>query len=519
MDLIIFYSPEKACVTYYINNDSAGYKIEYPFAWIKNINLLQGDVSSAAEGASQRLGALVVELTRPPKFYMDSSGSGGFYECGDFTEDQQASRVMVHHLGGPSKVLSGQLAKLVSLEAFQNRHNVLDPNAFAVSAPVSPIGHRPASQPNHLVHPHAHMSHLFSEQPVGLMGPPGPRGHKRQRSRSVPVAIDFSMLRHPMPSFLVQEPAAPAPHSMHEPQIFAPQPQHAHGNGFAPGPIGPNLSIDTSAGYGMDLSRQFAAPMSATTLNSPSEFGTPAFYTSGPASDMPPQGFSTPYNNSYLSVDPAAMIGTSNTPLSFVSGDPIIADQSPPLTGLHRSQSADMFGTPGEPDDGLTLGSDMYSLQKTMSFQSPLGGDALHFSSSAIEEPFTFNSPPPTDHKFQLPFRTQQDHQLQFQSPTPQNHQNMHQDSGIAFQSPTQMGQRDNGNLYRTPKGDGTVLYQDAKMYQSPAQMQQNGGDQFQSPAHMQHDNGALYHTPPLGQDELDPNQWVQYATIDPASL
>ncbi|MBE7158264.1 MAG: hypothetical protein INR62_07485, partial [Rhodospirillales bacterium] len=88
MDLVIFYSPDKACVTYYINNDSAGYKIEYPFAWIKNISLEQGDTLSAAEGASQRPGGLVIELTRPPKFYMDSSGSGGFYECGDFTEDQ-----------------------------------------------------------------------------------------------------------------------------------------------------------------------------------------------------------------------------------------------------------------------------------------------------------------------------------------------------------------------------------------------------------------------------------------------
>ena len=92
MDLIIFYSPEKACVTYYINNDAAGYKIEYPFGWIRNISLVQGDVNSAVEGASQQLGSLQVELNRPPKFYMDGSGGGGFRECGDFTEDQQASQ-------------------------------------------------------------------------------------------------------------------------------------------------------------------------------------------------------------------------------------------------------------------------------------------------------------------------------------------------------------------------------------------------------------------------------------------
>ena len=79
MDLVVFYSPDKACITYYINNDSAGYKIEYPFAYIKNITLETGDPMSDTEGASQRLGGLVVELYRPPNFFMDDSGSGGFF--------------------------------------------------------------------------------------------------------------------------------------------------------------------------------------------------------------------------------------------------------------------------------------------------------------------------------------------------------------------------------------------------------------------------------------------------------
>ncbi|TKA76998.1 hypothetical protein B0A49_01984 [Cryomyces minteri] len=377
MDLVIFYSPEKACVTYYINNDSAGYKIEYPFSYIKNITLEQGDALTAAEGGAQRPGGLVVELNRPPNFYMDSSGSGGFYQCGDFTEEQQASQVMVHHLGGHPKVLSGQLAKLVSLESFQSRHHPFDPNTLAVSAPVSPVGHRPASQPNHVVHPHTGM---FQESSFGLMGPPGPRGHKRQRSRSVPIAIDFSMLRHPMPSFLIQqEPQqnfmqAPMQASMPEPNIFAPIPQHHHG--FAPGPIGPNLSIDTSAGYGLDF-RPF--PMSATTINSPSEYGTPAFFTNSAADTMTAGNFNTPYALPFLSpmVDPSAMLGPSHTPLSNIShGDPVIADQSPPLSSMGRSQSADMYSTPHDQstfsDDGMSFG-DMYSKSMTLPFRSPMG--------------------------------------------------------------------------------------------------------------------------------------------------
>ncbi|KAF2453137.1 homeo protein [Lineolata rhizophorae] len=377
MELIIFYSPEKCCVTYYINNDSAGYKIEYPFSYIKTIQLDNGDGQNNAEGASQRLGGIIVELTRPPNFFMDSSGSG-FYQCGDFTEDQQASQVMVHHLGGHPKVLTGQLAKLVSLESFQNRHkpNFYDPNALAASAPVSPINHRPASQPNHVVHPHTPMF----QEPYG----PGlhpPRGHKRQRSRSVPVAVDFNMLRqHPMPSFLIQqEHQAPSPYGSNpnpspNPEIFAPVPQH--GMPTSAGPMGPNLSIDTSAGYGMDY-RQY--PMSATTANSPSEYGTPAFFTSGAQSDNVQAGnFNTPYNAHFLSpmpTDPNGMPQSISPMPSMGHGDPVIANQSPPLSSLGRSGSADIFPMPNEhgglPDDGLSL-SEMYSKSLTLPFRSPM---------------------------------------------------------------------------------------------------------------------------------------------------
>ncbi|EMC97904.1 hypothetical protein BAUCODRAFT_46155, partial [Baudoinia panamericana UAMH 10762] len=372
MDLVIFYSPDKACITYYINNDNAGYKIEYPFAWIKGISLEQGDVLSAAEGASQRSGGLVIELTRSPRFYMDSSGSGGFYECGDFTEDQQATQVMVHHLGGPSKVLSGQLAKLVSLEAYQNRHHVFDPAQLAISAPVSPM--RPASQPNHLIHPHQQGQMLQPESALGLMGPPAPRGHKRQRSRSVPAAIDLSMLRHPMPSFLIQQEPQSAQPVMQDPMIFAPIPQHHPPPGFGPAPMGPSLSIDTSGVYGLNLHHN--NPMSATTVNSPSEYGTPHFFTTAPPGEcLPLTHFGTPFVSGFLQVDQAAMIGTSNTPLSIMSGDPVIADHSPPLTGVDRSQSADIFGTPGEhptfSDDSLYL-SESFNKQMQLPFRSPL---------------------------------------------------------------------------------------------------------------------------------------------------
>lgn len=503
MDLVIFYSPDKACITYYINNDSAGYKIEYPFAWIENINLEHGDSLSAAEGASQRAGGLIIKLNRPPKFYMDSSGSGGFYECGDFTEDQQASQIMTHHLGGPSKVLSGQLAKLVSLEAYINRAQMYDPNAFAVSAPVSPVGHRPQSQPNHMMHPHNNGSLFPPESTPGLMGPPGPRGHKRQRSRSVPVAMDFSMLRHPMPSFLIQPEGQSAPAPMQDPNIFAPVPQHQHPHGFPAGPAGPSLSIDTSAGF---PGFQFGGPVSATTVNSPSEYGTPAFFTSGPPGESVSQThFNTPFNGGYLAVDPSSMIGTSNTPLSVIShGDPVIADHSPPLNGIGRSQSADMFGTPGEHshfgDEGMYL-SESFNKQMSLPFRSPLSEESFH--SPMPDGSFNFNSPPTSG-----PDMTGQKTSFNFQSAQSQSQpQTMHQDSGVSFSTPSQ---GDQGNMYNSPKDSGMV-YQDSKMYQSPGSMHHLPNEQ------------NMYHQSPLSHgtpaEELDMQNLGMFGTIDPSSL
>lgn len=381
---------------------------------------------------------------------------------------------------------------------------------------------------------------------MGLMGPPGPRGHKRQRSRSVPVAVDFSLLRRPVPPFLIQPPQhmqqpgpmAP-PQPMQDPTIFAPVPQHHHNAAFAQAPVGPNLSIDTSASYGMDFRAQFAAPMSATTLNSPSDFGTPAFFNSAPPTDhMPQHVFSTPYNNSFLSIDPAAMIGTSNTPISFISGDPVIADQSPPFSGIGRSQSADIFSTPGEhpslSEDSLSL--DAYSKSMNTPFRSPLGDHSTnHYMSTLSEETFSFQSPPPTSHKMDLPFRTHE--HMAYQTPTHQGQhsmQQMHQDSGVAFTSPSQMPSHDHhSHLYHTPKENGASMYHDAKMFQSPGQMRESSSN-FQTPATQMHplhnfetpsnqsQDGSMYQSPlggEVSQDEFDMQNFVQYGTIDPSSL
>ncbi|KAI1199242.1 homeobox domain-containing protein [Nemania serpens] len=347
MDLIIFYSPEKCTMTYYINNDQAGYKIEYHFSAIKNIFL------DNAEGDG-KLGGIVIELNRAPTFHMDSTiTSSGFFQCGDFTEDQQATHCYLHRLGGNPKVLSGQLAKLVSLESFANRHNAhpgpFDMNhALSVSAPVSPTN-RPSSQPNFGGNPHVGMyqESQWGVNPMhqGLRGP----GHRRQRSRSVPPAVDYAMFQTPMPSFYIQHPGESHPQNPN-PNIYAPVPQQPQGLN-----AGSHLRIDTQASYGMDLR---AYPLSASTT-APSEYSSPNYFPQVP--EGTPLPVHTPFTGNFLSAMPQIPPPTSPLPYNQ-HGDPAIVEHSPPLTMMQRPASADIYqmGESAISEDGHSL-NEMYS--------------------------------------------------------------------------------------------------------------------------------------------------------------
>ena len=374
MDLVIFYSPDKCTITYYINNEQAGYKIEYPFSYVKNIYLENNETDPT------KIGGIVIELTRPPHFLMDCSNGAGFSQVGDFTQDQQASHCLIHHLGGNPKVLSGQLAKLVSLESFMNRHNphslanthqFHDPHAISMSAPVSPTA-RPSSQPN-FHHPH-HVGMFQDQWGLNQMhSGMRPQGHKRQRSRSVPGPVDFAMFQNqPMPSFYIQPPGDMGP-PQHNPNIYAPVPQQ-------PTQVNANLRIDTQAGFGLDM-RQY--PMSATTA-SPSEFPpSPGFF---PHQNQEPThvaaaGYGASYNNQgFLSPMPgaenSAAVPTGPMPFHGPS-EPSIVEQSPPMAMMGRPGSAEMYngngGSCAVSEDGASL-NEMYSkhtLNLPMQSQSP----------------------------------------------------------------------------------------------------------------------------------------------------
>lgn len=441
-------------MTYYINNDAAGYKIEYPFSYIKNIFLEPEDPPSAT-GIAPRPGGLVIELTQPPNFYMDSSGSGGFYQCRDFTEDQQASKSLIHYLGGHPKVLGIQLSKLLSLESFQNRHvqpqqpdvsfpfngNAVGVSGINVFPPISPATaplaqaapSRPASQPSHFAHAARSrpQSAIFADNYLSANMPP--RGHKRQRSRSVPAAVDYSMLHANSQPFSIPHPSAPFQFQQPAASVFPPQ---------QPG----RLQIDTSFHYPLDLNRyalsatttppadfanasflstattpnienQFAfnymapslqeqsvtpvgqpaaAPLAQVGLPTESalsepppsavpQTGSPLSHVSVPASTISEQTAATmptvagsPISH-VAPPDPALSFSHTESPLSHVGmADPAITEQSPSVP--NRAVSADMITSPEPPatiDESILL-SELYSKQNLGMSTSPSHNDSMY---------------------------------------------------------------------------------------------------------------------------------------------
>lgn len=353
MDLIVFYSPDKCTMTYYINNEQAGYKIEYPFSYIKNIWVENN------EGDQSKMSGIIIELNRLPNFFMNSSPTtNGFFQCGDFTEDLQATQCMIHHLGGNPKVLASQMAKLVSLESFMNRHSAHaygDPHALPASAPVSPTA-RPSSQPNFAPPPPLAML----QEPWGMSqmhsGARLPQGHKRQRSRSVPGPVDFAMFQNqPMPSY-IQPPGEMGP-PQHNPNIYATVPQQPNG-------MATNLHINTQAGFGLEM-RQY--PILATTA-SLSEFPpSPGYFPQGPESAaMAGPGFGAPYGGAFLSpmVNADSGVPAAVSPLPFSGpAEPSIVEHSPPMS-MGRPGSAELYagheGSCAVSEDRASL-NEMYS--------------------------------------------------------------------------------------------------------------------------------------------------------------
>ncbi|TGZ80491.1 hypothetical protein EX30DRAFT_52122 [Ascodesmis nigricans] len=329
MDLVVFYVLEKACMTYYIHNDSSGYKIEYPFSYIDNIELKTVEAHSP-NPIEQKQGHLIITLNRPPNFLMDSnSDHQGFLKVPDFTEHQQASQIFVHHLTGDASKLTNQLAKLISSDAFIHRHShatasVAVHSQIPMQMPMplyAPIPQPDPSSP-HIARPAS--SNAMYQQEVAPAHQFHQR-HRRTRSRSVPIAIDFAQLQQNMPSFNFQS------HHSND-HLYAPAPQHTHH--LVNAPLDSPLRIDTSANF-LDYRPGSAAyPVSATTA-SPSDYASPSLINASVQQQDGGYNSPSPYGLPFLSpmADPSAMVTQSMSPMSM-GPDPIIASGSPPLAHL-----------------------------------------------------------------------------------------------------------------------------------------------------------------------------------------
>ncbi|KAK9369645.1 hypothetical protein V1509DRAFT_652018 [Lipomyces kononenkoae] len=383
MDLVIFYSPSQSRFTYYINNDSVGFKIEYPFSYVNQI-YVEGhaqkhqDAKSgtretederilADENTSPEMGDIVIILARPPHFFMESASvNGGWFGTDDFTEDQQASKVMEHRLTGPLKILEQQLSDLLCLKTDTTKSRpvrsnssgstnsntpasgpkLINSSSFATSAPVSPLVADPSTSGQPSLS--ALASRVYPDESPAFPprgGQPSHLTHRRTRSRSVPVAIDFSYLGPALtPGYSFHSGAPPvvsqaAPDTGVPSQVPMPLPMSvavstpaaasaspAAMMGLSPAVSTPNanesLRLDTTGAQAQQYFDMYSYPMSAASEGSATGFhgadvlGTPIMQSamgtvSGlPPTPLPPTPGVTGLTGDMVNLNPFAMTNT-----------------------------------------------------------------------------------------------------------------------------------------------------------------------------------------------------------------
>lgn len=182
-DLVAYVCDAKRCLTWFIHSAGYGFKMEIPFEII-----LDTEFTNAAPGS----GLASFVLSQPPIFYLEnvsSPRSDGsvvrhWKRCADWTEGQQATKVLQHDLIGSAV----QLAHVL-----RNLH---------ANTPGSDI---PLHSPSYHVEPAPTPMELPQPPMAGLSGPgfhyrsgpmdastPDHHGHRRKRSYSGPA-----MMSHP----------------------------------------------------------------------------------------------------------------------------------------------------------------------------------------------------------------------------------------------------------------------------------------------------------------------------------
>jgi hypothetical protein len=293
MDLVCYFSPMEGRFTYYINNSSTGFKIEFPVAYIRQVKLEHVVRKSKSEARDEHRGCMMIELIQPPLFYSELRGTAGWQLCHDFTQGLVASQILQHALVGQYEVLHAQLSELASMCPDLSMRLYVDgmhslpfvPSSdedqssggsgdrsrrHSSAASMGPPSH-PSALPAQLARQHLAPGPSIPAPHMGGARPrPAFQAHRRTRSRSLPTSVNVSDL------------AFAASQSIGSNIV----PGMKYGNGvpaYVPlnhemlyNPATP-LRIDTSVAESpMDYYRQFTPSSNMSAQMTPVDFTSPA---------------------------------------------------------------------------------------------------------------------------------------------------------------------------------------------------------------------------------------------------
>lgn len=198
-DLVAYISNVKRCLTWFIYSNGYGFKMEIPFDTITSTNFT---------GASPGQGLASFFLSRPPLFYLEcmaspTSGLGTtkiWKKCADWTEGQQATKILRHDLVGAAIPLVNALKSLPPSE---------HPTSLPSAGSMPPGAYKPPDAMPTMHIPQPPMAGLEPPPsfPLAAGGPHAHLVHGRKRSFSGPPALiqsshdlpDFTLLGAPQP--------------------------------------------------------------------------------------------------------------------------------------------------------------------------------------------------------------------------------------------------------------------------------------------------------------------------------
>ena len=394
MDLVCYFSAMEGRFTYYINNSSTGFKIEFPVAFIRSIKIehvvrKKHTDGSFTPGRDDHRGCVMIELIQPPLFYSENRGTAGWQLCHDFTQGLVASTILTHALVGPYDALQAQMSELASMSPelasrlmmedipqFQYLPTSEDDHSSVTSGDRSRRHSSAASTMAPPTRPASAIPAQFARQhltpgPVFNASMGGPRvrqsfqAHRRTRSRSLPTSVNVSELALAASQHVNTSMVPGMKFGQGIPQYIP----MTHEMLYSPSTP---LRIDTSvADSTLDYYRQF------TPSSNISSQMTPVDYTTSPASQVPlPSSLPFYEGNEYQNVGGNTYAHSAIYPTDNMETPTMYTEQiSQPMMGLDQFQPQDPFIYTPDPttmQDGTqypTVGDPQWAPQVTVAAQ------------------------------------------------------------------------------------------------------------------------------------------------------